>query len=183
MNKLPGTLAHLGKLFQLAYMAADFDEAVARWTALGVGPFYVMRGIALKDIHYRGELTELNIDIAFSYWGDIQIEVIRQNNEQPSIYIDWQKANTMEIHHLGVMVKDMTKARAYAEANGYTVVYHKVAPGHGEFMYVQTPHAPGLIEFIIHEPGDAAVFVRIQAEVANWDGTRPVRPFAELAAG
>lgn len=180
MKRLSGALNSLGQLFQLAYMAEDFDETLARWNAIGVGPFYAMRGVHLKNIEYRGQTTELNIDIAFSYWGDIQIEVIRQNNDQPSIYLDWQKARKREIHHLGVMVQDMAAARAYLEASRYKAVYHKVAEGHGEFTYLQSPDSPDLLELVVHEPGEAAAFVRLRAETEKWDGSGPVREFTEL---
>lgn len=180
MNKLPGALGNVGRLFQLAYMAEDFDDTLARWNAIGVGPFYAFRGVPLKNIEFRGQITELNIDIAFSYWGDIQIEIIRQNNDQPSIYLDWQKQRKQEIHHLGVMVNDMAAAQAHLENNGYKIVYHKLAEGHGEFTYVQSPDSPVLFELITHEPGEAAGFVRLHAEVENWDGSRPVRDFTEL---
>lgn len=182
MNRVPSALGNVGRLFQIAYMAEDFDETLARWNAIGVGPFYAMRGVPLKDIDYQGQKTELNIDIAFSYWGDVQVEVIRQNNDAPSIYLDWQKEKRQEIHHLGILVDDSAKARASLEGQDYEVVYHKIAPGHGEFTYLHSPQSPVLFELVEHEPAEAEAFVRLKAQTENWDGSDPVRNFADLFA-
>jgi len=178
--KLTGTLAKLGTAFQLAYMEADFDEALSRWNALGVGPFYRM-GLIFDDIEFQGRMTELDIDIAFSHWGDIQIEIIRQNNDdQPSIYLDWQTSKNRAIHHIGVMVDDIAAARAQLEATGYEIVFHKKMQGQGEFMYGKSPHAPGLIELAKLAPPATAAMARLRSECAKWDGTRPLREFSEL---
>jgi hypothetical protein len=76
---LPGKIAALGDIMQLAFVPEDFDAAVAHWTqTMGVGPFFIIEGIHLDGMKYRGQPTEAVFDLALAYWGDLQIELIRR---------------------------------------------------------------------------------------------------------
>ena len=80
-------LARLGPVMQLAWLPDDFDAALRHWTGtMGVGPFFLLENIKLEDMRYRGAPTDAVFSLALSYWGDTQIELIRPENDAPSIY-------------------------------------------------------------------------------------------------
>jgi len=80
-------LSRLGPVMQLAWLPPDFDAAVRYWTeVMGVGPFFLMENIQLNDMRYLGQPTDAVFSLALSYWGDTQIELIRPENDAPSIY-------------------------------------------------------------------------------------------------
>jgi len=77
-------LARLGPIYQLAYVPDDFDRALAFWTGtMGAGPFLVRDRVELVDTRYRGARSDVRFGLALCYWGDVNIELIRQENERP----------------------------------------------------------------------------------------------------
>ena len=96
-----GKIASLGEVMQLAFVPEDFDAAVTHWTqVMGVGPFFLIEGIHLEGMKYRGEPTEAVFDLALAYWGDLQIELIRPRDAHPSIYRGDYGATGNGLHHV-----------------------------------------------------------------------------------
>jgi len=55
------------RIIQNAYYVSDLDTAITRFHHLwGLGPFFVRRHIALKNVAYRGEPSELDISAAYT---------------------------------------------------------------------------------------------------------------------
>lgn len=68
----------LGDIRQLGYVVADLDASIAAWSnQLGVGPWTVIRNVTL-NCTYRGQPSEPLIDVALSYRGAMQIELIQK---------------------------------------------------------------------------------------------------------
>src|SRR3954454_8947753 len=88
MSVSASTLAALGPIRQIGFVVGDLDAALASWVALGVGPWYVIRGQHLHAL-YRGEPCEVTLSIAFANSGDMQMEVIAQEGGDPSIYTEF----------------------------------------------------------------------------------------------
>ena len=60
-------IAALGDIMQLAFVPDDFDAAIAHWTkVMGVGPFFLMEGIHLEGMKYKGEPTDAVFDLALA---------------------------------------------------------------------------------------------------------------------
>ena len=75
-------VAAIGKPMQIAFVPEDFDAALRHWTEnMGVGPFFVMERIRLEDARFMGEPSDCTFTIALAQWGDVQIELIRQDND------------------------------------------------------------------------------------------------------
>ena len=66
-----------GPVRQIGYVVTDLDQAMTGWLELGVGPWFVMRGLALQA-DYRGEPCETTLSLAFANSGEMQIELIQQ---------------------------------------------------------------------------------------------------------
>ncbi|MFM7403528.1 MAG: VOC family protein [Erythrobacter sp.] len=178
---LPGKIAAHGAVMQLAFVPEDFDAAVAHWTGtMGVGPFFMIEGIHLDGMKYRGEPTDAVFDLALAYWGDIQIELIRPRDDHPSIYRGEYGSTGNGLHHVCILVEDIDAARAVCEAEGGEVVIEGTF-GTSKAIYVDPgPNngrgGPGTLVEILQQAKDGPdLFGMIKAAGIGWDGSEPLR--------
>ena len=76
-----------GAVMQIAYVVEEMDKALEHWlNKINVGPFFLLKNLEVVDPRYRGEPTDLNIDIALGYFGGDCVELIKQNFDSPSVY-------------------------------------------------------------------------------------------------
>ena len=171
------TIASLGAVMQIAYVPADFDQALKHWTeVMGAGPFFALNHVQLDDVHYLGAPAPIDFSMVIGYWGDIQIELIRQHNQTPSIYKAWRDAGHEGVHHVCVLVEDMAHARAVCAKAGAQVLQEGKVPGGGEVIYVNTGGGPGtMVEILKPAPGGHEFFAFMRQAARDWDGTDPVR--------
>lgn len=174
-------LASLGEIMQLAFVPDDFDAAIKHWTeVMGVGPFYLIEDIHLDGMKYRGVPTDAVFTLALAYWGDIQIELIKPQDDNPSIYTG-EYAATEGLHHVCILVDDIAQARAVCEANGAEVVIEGKF-GASEVIYVDpcrdSESGIGhLVEILQQDKSGPDLFALIKQAGENWDGSDPVRTF------
>jgi methylmalonyl-CoA/ethylmalonyl-CoA epimerase len=169
-------LARLGPVMQLAWLPADFDAAIEHWTrTMGVGPFFLMENIRLEDMRYRGEPTDAVFSLALAYWGDVQIELIRPENDAPSIY-NGEYAVRDRLHHVCLLIDDIQKAYAACEAHGAEILVEGKVGESGRVIYADPGSGPGsVIEILQTQPGTAELFGMIRQASLDWDGSDPVR--------
>lgn len=171
-----GSIKALGDIIQMAYLPEDFDAALRYWTeTVGVGPFFLMENIQLGEMRYRGQPTDAVFSIAIAYWGDIQIELIRPENDAPSIYSgDYAVKDRM--HHICIFVESIEEARRVcAEAGAEVLVEGKVGDS-GEVIYVDAGGGPGhVIELLQPMAGSEGLFAMIKDAGRDWDGKDPLR--------
>ncbi|WP_304191094.1 VOC family protein [Phenylobacterium aquaticum] len=173
---MTASVAQLGQIMQLAYVPADFDAALAHWLKHGAGPFFALDHVALEDVRYRGASADIDFSMVLGYWGDLQIELIRQHNAAPSIYKAWRDAGHEGLHHVCILVEDMEEARARVAAAGGKVEQEAMVPGGGEVIYVDTGGGPGpMVEILKPAPGGHEFFAFMRDAARTWDGTDPVR--------
>lgn len=166
----------LGPVGQLAYLPSDFDAAVRYWTeTMGVGPFFLMENVALGDCRYKGVPTGSVFSIAIAYWGDVQIELIRAENAEPSIY-SGEYAVKDRLHHICIFVDSIAEARAACAAAGAEVLVEGKVGEDGEVIYVDPGAGPGhVIELLQNMTGADAIFQMIKDAGKGWDGSDPLR--------
>jgi methylmalonyl-CoA/ethylmalonyl-CoA epimerase len=182
---LPKRIETLGSITQIAYVPKDFDAALRFWTErVGVGPFFCVEHVPVEETIYRGLPTRVDISLAVSQWGDVQIELIRQNDRAASIYRDW---NSDTMHHIQVAVPDYAAAAKLCEERGFPLAMEcRGAPGAPDFrvgFFDLGDCAPaGFLELAYFpDPGGwRAMVERIKCQVSSWDGQEPVRPFDKL---
>ena len=167
-------LRDIGPVMQLAFVPVDFDAAIRHWTqVMGVGPFYLIENIALENMRYRGEPSDCVFTLALAYWGDMQIELIRQENDAPSIYRGVEGAG---LHHTCILTDDIAKARKTALAAGAKILVEADVGEDGGVLYVDTGGGPGsIVEILQPASGSGEMFAMIKAASVDWDGSEPVR--------
>lgn len=164
----------IGSVMQLAFVPQDFDAALRHWTqVMGVGPFFLLENIKLEDSRYLGAPNECVFSIALAYWGDLQVELIRQENDAPSIYRD---VAGMGLHHTCLIIDDIATARSIAEKSGATVLVDGKVGDDGAVIYVDTGGGPGtIVEVLQPASGMLDLFAMIREAARDWDGSEPLR--------
>lgn len=177
-SNLPRSIAALGDIFQIAFVPRDFDAALKFWTeTMGAGPFYIMEHIQAENLKYLGEPTAFDFDAAVGYWGELQVELIRQHDDVPSIYTEWLKQGCDGLHHICISTDDMDKARQVCAQLGATVLQEaSFRGGSAEVIYVDTHGGPGtIVEIWKGDEAGRAFFASIRDQARGWDGSRPLR--------
>ena len=167
-------ISAIGPVMQIAFVPTDFDAAIQHWTQMmGVGPFFLIENIALENMRYLGEPSDCVFTIALAYWGAMQVELIRQENDAPSIYRGCEGG---ALHHSCVLTDDINRARTIATGAGATILVEAKVGEDGAVLYVDTGGGPGsIVEILQPASGNDALFAMIKDASVGWDGRNPVR--------
>lgn len=171
-----GPLTDLGPVMQLAFLPQDLDAAVRHWTeTVGAGPFFLMENICLGDMTYLGQPTDAVFSVAIGYWGDLQIELIRAENDAPSIYTGDYGVHD-RLHHICIAVDDIGKAAAAVRAAGAKILVEGKVGDTGAVIYADAGGGPGhIIEYVQLMEGGAEFFAMMRDAARGWDGSEPLR--------
>jgi hypothetical protein len=172
---LVGGIASIGPVMQIAFVPEDFDAALEHWTTvMGVGPFFLLENLKLEGMYYRGEPSDCVFTLALAYWGDIQVELIRQENDSPSIYRDL--SNNGAMHHVCILTDDVAAARRKLLAAGAELLVEAKVGTDGGVIYVDTKGYPGgIVEVLQPATGSRDFFAMMHEAARTWDGSEPVR--------
>ena len=173
-------------IIQMAYVVDDVRKAVERHhTIYGSGPFFVQDHYRI-NVKYRGKEMEFMHSAAFGQWGDVQVELMQQHDDLPSIINETHPLGSGRygLHHVAMMTDDMDLTIQELAAQGHSVAMDAVMPEmnmrtimadvlstHGHFIevYTRTP----LIENFYRNVAEAA---------EGFDGTNLIRPISEAFA-
>lgn len=164
-----------GAVRQNGYVVRDLDAAVAEWVALGIGPFVTI-GPMQQTMVFRGATTTPTLTIAFANSGDLQIELIHQDGDDPSPYREFLDDGHEGFHHLAWWTEDVDAARSALERAGRDVVLEGDGGGTARFLYVECPgNAATMLE--VMELNDMTRFLvdHVRTASLDWDGSDPVR--------
>jgi methylmalonyl-CoA/ethylmalonyl-CoA epimerase len=167
--------AALGAPMQLAFVPADIKAALDWWTGhMGAGPFFHLPHVALEDVRFRGTPTAPDFSLWLGYWGDLQVELIVQHDDAPSIYAPGFPGVGVDgrVHHVCLLVDDV--AAALAAVGPAEMLQEGVVPGGGAVAYVQPPVGP-MLELLKPAPGTRELFAMMREAHARWDGRDAVR--------
>jgi catechol 2,3-dioxygenase-like lactoylglutathione lyase family enzyme len=173
----------LGPIRQNGHVVKDIRAAVKFWTeVMGVGPFFLLDHITMPGFTSRGKPANPEISVAFSHHGNLQIELIEQHNDEPSMFREFLQSGREGIHHVAVWTNDYDRDKATMLARGFEVGH--ASEGHApedelvsaRFCYVENKAIPGMIVEILERtpPGDH-MQAAIEAAVRDWDGRDPLR--------
>lgn len=168
MPTLPGPVRQIG------FIVKDFDAALASWLASGVGPWFVMRGVKL-NASYRGQPCEVSLTIGWANSGDMQVEVMWQEDDSPSIYTEFLDSGREGFHQLAWWTTDFEAAMRDVEAEGWPVVWAGGQEG-VRYAYAEAPSGPATVMEISELTDMVAGFNQMIRDAAqNWDGSDPIR--------
>lgn len=167
-----------GTMVQLGFVVPSLEQAVESWLARGVGPFFEMRHVSLPKQTYRGAPTNVDMSVAIGYSGGIQLELIEQHDESPSLYRDFlREAPAGGLHHVAFMSPRYDEALEHAEASGHPVVQEWVNALGGRFAYLEKRASDGTyVEILEEQKMLTRLFEMMKGAAASWDGSSPRRP-------
>ena len=97
-----------GEIRQNGYVVRDLAAALRHWTTvLGVGPFFYFEHVKIDDFRYRGQPSSPALSIALANSGALQIELIQQHNDAPSMYRDFLQAGREGLQHVAYWTETM----------------------------------------------------------------------------
>src|SRR5262249_41476245 len=133
--------ALFGKVCQNGYVVRDIAAAMKFWTeVLRVGPFFYIPSVKSDWFRYRGAGSAVEISIALANSGDLQIELIQQRNDAPSMYLDFLREHGEGLQHMSYWSTDYQALYDRAIAAGFTVGHEgQIGGPKGRFAYFEAP--------------------------------------------
>lgn len=168
---------NFGPVMQFAFVVPDFERALEHWTnVMHVGPFFLMEHIAFAECEYRGKPANIDLTVAIAYWGDMQIEIIHQQDSSPSIYTEFLGRGLSGLQHVGVLTESVDEDLARLAGQGIVPVQQGRTATGIRFAYVSTDYHPGaMVELIGATRGVRDFFEMMRVAARDWDGRDPVR--------
>lgn len=168
-----------GTIRQVGYVVRDIEQAMARWADLGVGPWFYKARVPSTEYRYFGAdspLPELSIALANS--GDVQIELIQQRNDVPTLYRDTLAQQGESAQHVAYWTLEHYDAwcRQMLEL-GWTEGHSgRMGATRGRYAYFVRRDMPSaMVEISEGTGGKAEYFETIRAAAVGWDGRDPIR--------
>lgn len=167
-----------GPVRQNGYVVHDIEAAMRHWTeVIGVGPFYYIEHVPVEHFTYKGKPSDAQLSIALANSGDLQIELIQQRNNAPSMYLDFLHAGNEGLQHLAYWTKTYQEDYDRLIGLGFRVGHEGQIGGEtGRFSYFETEAHPGTVVELSDISGPKGGFFDHIREVAlSWDGSEPIR--------
>jgi Glyoxalase/Bleomycin resistance protein/Dioxygenase superfamily len=163
------------RMFQLGFVVDDVFGDAARWASVfGVGPFHVLPRVE-TPCTYHGAASAVDVQIAVAQAGPVQIELIQQRCDRPSVYRDLVGKGESGFHQLCTVTPDYDGKIRHYERLGYELVTEMVVQGQ-HLAYFDTVDDFGFYTEVVEDtPGFVASLDRIAQTCAAWDGSDPVR--------
>jgi Glyoxalase/Bleomycin resistance protein/Dioxygenase superfamily len=166
-----------GPLRQMGYVVRDIEGAMRHWIEVcGVGPWFYVDRLPLIAFTYRGARHDgIHLSIALANSGDVQLELIQQRCDTPSMYQEFLAAGHEGLQHWSSWPENYDTLYGRALASGYTVGQEGDSP-RGRFVYFRNEGHPGtVIEMADLTPTRRRVFDHVRAAAQGWGGSDPIR--------
>ncbi len=167
-----------GAVTQNGYVVRDIRAAMDHWiNVLGVGPWFYVDRVKTDYFRHRGADSPVEMSIALANSGNLQIELIQQRNDAPSMYKEFLDSGREGLQHMAYWTKEYQAVYDRALSLGYKVGHEGQIGGPlGRFAYFDTELHPGtVVEISDISGGKGKFFEHIKRAALDWDGTDPVR--------
>lgn len=163
---------------QIAYMVNDVrSAALAHHRTFGSGPYFVAEHILLRTCLHHGRPAELDHSSAYGQWGGLMIEFVQQNNDGPSALRDLYAPGEEGLHHIALIVDDLTASRAHFARQGFgEALYAEMADGFPFVMVDASARHGHMIELYEGAPVLTAFYDMVRKAAEGFDGHEPIRP-------
>ncbi len=170
-----------GSMRQVGIVVRDIESAMKHWVEVcGVGPWFYAERFSVTSFAYNGKrYDDLHASIALANSGDVQLELIQQRCDTPSMYKEFLAAGREGMQHWSSWPEDYDAVYRRALGNGYTVGQEGDSP-RGRFVYFrpsgnQEGHPGTVIEMAHATPERMRIFNAVRAAAMGWDGSDAIR--------
>jgi hypothetical protein len=168
-----------GSPAQLGYVVRDIEAAMNAWVAQGVGPWFYFENVETDYFRHRGADSPMRMSVALANSGPLQIELIQQRNDAPSLYKEFIDSGREGFQHVSYWTTDYQGLYDSALSLGYVVGHEGSIGGEqGRFAYLEnedTPTTGTLIEISDVSGPKGLFFTHVRELAEGWDGTEPIR--------
>jgi hypothetical protein len=143
----------------------------------GVGPWFYVDRVKTDYFRHKGVDSAMEMSVALANSGDLQIELIQQRNDAPSMYKDFLDAGHEGLQHVAYWTHDFQGQYDRALASGMVVGHEGSIGGEqGRFAYFDAfgPHPGALVELSDISGPKGKLFEHIRKVAADWDGSDPI---------
>lgn len=174
-----------GAVRQVGYVVRDIEQSMRRWAALGVGPWFYKEEVVSTEFRYHGQPSALpQLSIALANSGELQLELVQQRNDVPSLYRDTLQRNGEVAQHLAYWTHEhfdsycaQLLARGYVEGHA-----GRMGAQRGRYAYfVHAGHPEAMVEISESTGGKAEYFEEVRRASLGWDGSDPIRRIGPTA--
>jgi len=166
-----------GPLRQMGFVVRDIDKAMRHWVEIcGVGPWYLAERLPLNGFWYKEQrYDDIHLTIALANSGDVQLELIQQRDDTPSLYREFLAAGRERLQHWSSWPENYHELLDRAVKNGWTIGQRGESP-RGPFVYFLNEGHPGtVIEMAELTPTRRRIFDAVREAAVGWDGSDPIR--------
>jgi hypothetical protein len=169
-----------GPIRQTAYLVDDIEEAMVYWSdTLGIGPFFYLKNHQADGSLFRGKPAGPRISLAFAQSGSVQIELVQQLNDAPSLFKEFRDAGGKGLHHLAFWTTEFDRDVGNYQKQGFVIVQTGGMAGpNNRNVFIERPSQTQELTIEISEISGSKgeFFKRVALAAENWDGRDPVRP-------
>jgi Glyoxalase/Bleomycin resistance protein/Dioxygenase superfamily len=165
---------------QICWLVPDLEAAIDGWVRTGgVGPFFWFDDVGATEGRHRGKPAEFPTSTAaIAYAGDMQIELVCQENNEAGIFRDLFPRGRYGLHHLAVMCEDYETERDAYVAAGAEVAYEARIGGRTRTCWVDTSPTLGfMVELLEQSRARTMGFAAMRTAAEQWDGKNPITRF------
>jgi hypothetical protein len=172
-----------GAIRQNGYVVRDIEAAMRYWSeVVGVGPWFYTPHAPIQNFTYRGRPSDVDVAIALANSGPLQLELIQQHNDAPSLYRDFLAAGQEGLQHIAYWTENFAADRQRAIDMGFRVGHEGVTGRYGPFVYFESEGHRGTVVELSDVGGlKLKLFEHIATAASTWDGADPVRAFPEIS--
>jgi hypothetical protein len=167
-----------GPVRQNGYVVRDLRAAMDHWiNVMGVGPWFYIERVKTDYFRHRGHDSNVEMSIALANSGDLQLELIQQRNDAPSMYKEFLDAGHEGLQHVAFWTTSYQSLYDQSLARGYKVGHEgQIGGEQGRFAYFDSNAHPGSVIEISDISGNKGRFFdHIRRIAADWDGADPIR--------
>lgn len=168
---------YFGEIRQNGYVVRDIQAALKHWIeVIGVGPWFINERFPFIGFEYKGQPSDPHCTLAFANSGSLQLELIQQRNDAPSMFKDFIDAGNEGLQHVAYWPEDLDALVDPMLKQGYSIGQTAQVGEMGRFVYLETEAHPGTVIEISHlTPRRKAVFDKVREASEGWDGGDPIR--------
>lgn len=166
-----------GTPHQISYVVRDITRAMRYWTeVMRIGPFYYQEHMPVTAFRFRGQPASIDVSVALTYSGALQIELIQPHGEGDSLFHEFLAAGHEGLHHLGYLTTDLNHDLNLASEAGLRLAQRGSLPRGSQFACFESGDIPGTaIALISLSQSSLGLMQMIRTEAGHWDGSGPTR--------
>lgn len=165
------------KYVQIAWVVPDLMAAIDQWARqAGVGPFFYFDDVVYENAMYRGKPWKpVKFHAAIAQAEHMQIELISQLEEGPSMFSELVPKGESRLHHMSTYTDNFEADLAHYQAAGAEVVFSGLMKG-TPVVWLDTVKTLGFMtELMTANPIKEQIFAQFREAARNWDGVDPIR--------